>query len=132
MINKSNIRLISAFLALALSGLIAIQIYWINNAIEIEQQRFETNVSNALNQVVDMVERQEVASKVRKSFDASRKGKMFFMGIDSIISKNINRKDTTTSGLVYWNEVSPGELQTEFRQITQDGNIESVSEIKTD
>ena len=72
MINKSNIRLISAFLALALSGLIAIQIYWINNAIELEQQRFETNVSNALNQVVDMVERQEVASKVRKSFDASR------------------------------------------------------------
>ena len=132
MINKSNIRLISAFLALALSGLIAIQIYWINNAIELEQQRFETNVSNALNQVVDMVERQEVASKVRKSFDASRQGKMFFMGIDSIISKNINRKDTTTSGLVYWNEVSPGELQTEFRQITQDGNIEAVTEIKTD
>jgi len=132
MINKSNIRLISALLALSLSGLIAIQIYWINNAIELEQQRFETNVSNALNQVVDMVERQEVASKVRKSFDASRQGKMFFMGIDSIISKNLNRKDTTTSGLVYWNEVSPGELQTEFRQITQDGNIESVSEIKTD
>ncbi|MEZ5172618.1 MAG: HAMP domain-containing sensor histidine kinase [Bacteroidia bacterium] len=132
MINRSNIRIIIALLTLALSGLIAIQIYWIDNAIDLERQRFETNVANAMQNVVDLVERQEVASKVRKSFDASRQGKMFFMGIDSIISKNINRKDTTTSGLVYWNEVSPGELQTEFRQLTQDGTIESVSEIRND
>ena len=132
MINKNNIRIISVLLTLALAGLIAIQIYWINNAINLERQRFETNVSNALQQVVDMAERQEVANKVRNSFDASRQGKMFFMGIDSIISQNINRKDTTTSGLVYWNEVSPGELQTEFRQLSQDGSIESVSEIRTD
>lgn len=132
MINRSNIRIIIALLTLALSGLIAIQIYWINNAIDLERQRFETNVANAMQNVVDLVERQEVASKVRKSFDASRQGKMFFMGIDSIISKNLNRKDTTTSGLVYWNEVSPGELQTEFRQLTQDGTIESVSEIRND
>jgi len=131
-INRSNIRIIIALLTLALSGLIAIQIYWINNAIDLERQRFETNVANAMQNVVDLVERQEVASKVRKSFDASRQGKMFFMGIDSIISKNITRKDTTTSGLVYWNEVSPGELQTEFRQLNQDGTIESVSEIRND
>lgn len=132
MINKNNIRIISVLLILSLAGLIAIQIYWINNAINLERQRFETNVTNALQQVVNMAERQEVANKVRNSFDASRQGKMFFMGIDSIISQNINRKDTTTSGLVYWNEVSPGELQTEFRQLSQDGSIESVSEIRTD
>lgn len=132
MINRSNIRIISVLLALALSGLIAIQIYWINNAIDLERQRFETNVSNALQNVVEMVERQEVASNVRKRFDASKQGKMFFMGIDSLIRQNINRKDTTTSGLVFWNEVSPGELQTEFRQLTQDGLVESVSEFRTD
>ncbi|MDP4828371.1 MAG: hypothetical protein NWR73_11830, partial [Flavobacteriales bacterium] len=108
MINRSNIRIISVLLALALSGLIAIQIYWIDNAIDLERQRFETNVSNALQNVVEMVERQEVASNVRKRFDASKQGKMFFMGIDSLIRQNINRKDTTTSGLVFWNEVSPG------------------------
>lgn len=132
MINRGNIRIIIALLTLSLSGLVAIQIYWINNAIDLERQRFETTVASAMQNVVDLVERQEVASKVRKSFDASRQGKMFFMGIDSIISKNISRKDTTTSGLVYWNEVSPGELQTEFRQLTQDGTIESVSEIRND
>jgi two-component system phosphate regulon sensor histidine kinase PhoR len=132
MINRSNIRLIIGLMILALSGLIIIQIYWINNAIDLERQRFESIVNQALHNVVEMVERQEVASKVRTRFDASKQGKMFFLGIDSLIRKSIDRKDTTTSGLVFWNEVSPGELQTEFRQLNQDGSIEFVAETRTD
>lgn len=132
MINQKNIRLIIALMVLALTGLIAIQIYWINNAIDLERQRFETTVNQALQNVVEMVERQEVANKVRTRFDASKQGKMFFLGIDSLIRKSIDRKDTTTSGLVFWNEVSPGELQTEFRQLNQDGSIEFVGETRTD
>ena len=132
MINQKNIRLIIALMVLALAGLIAIQIYWINNAIDLERQRFETTVNQALQNVVEMVERQEVANKVRTRFDASKQGKMFFLGIDSLIRKSIDRKDTTTSGLVFWNEVSPGELQTEFRQLNQDGSIEFVGETRTD
>ena len=45
MINQKNIRLIIAMMVLALTGLIAIQIYWINNAIDLERQRFETTVN---------------------------------------------------------------------------------------
>ncbi len=132
MINRSNIRLIIGLMILALSGLIIIQIYWINNAIDLERQRFESTVNQALQNVVEMVERQEVANKVRTRFDASKQGKMFFLGIDSLIRKSIDRKDTTTSGLVFWNEVSPGELQTEFRQLNQDGSIEYVGETRSD
>jgi len=132
MINRRNIRLIIFLISGALSGLIAIQIYWIGNALELEKQRFENTVNTALQSVSEMVEKQEVAQNVRKRFDASRQGKKFFLGIDSLIRKSINRKDTTTSGLVYWNQISPGELQTEFRQITQDGNIEIIEENKTD
>ncbi len=132
MINRGNIRLIIGLMILALSGLIIIQIYWINNAIDLERQRFESTVNQALHNVVEMVERQEVANKVRTRFDASKQGKMFFLGIDSLIRKSIDRKDTTTSGLVFWNEVSPGELQTEFRQLNQDGSIEFVGETRTD
>jgi two-component system phosphate regulon sensor histidine kinase PhoR len=132
MINRSNIRLIIGLMVLALSGLIVIQIYWINNAIDLERQRFESTVNQVLQNVVEMVERQEVANKVRTRFDASKQGKMFFLGIDSLIRKSIDRKDTTTSGLVFWNEVSPGELQTEFRQLNQDGSIEFVGETRTD
>jgi two-component system phosphate regulon sensor histidine kinase PhoR len=117
---------------LALSGLVAIQIYWIKNAFELEKQRFENTIVTALQNVVEHVEKQEVAQSVRKRFDASRQGKQFFLGIDSLIRKNINRKDTTTSGIVYWNEISPGELQTEIRQLSQDGTIETIEENKID
>jgi two-component system phosphate regulon sensor histidine kinase PhoR len=128
MINRANIRLIIALMVVALAGLIGIQIYWIDNAISLERQRFESTVNQVLANVVELVEKQEVAQNVRKKFDASRQGKMFFMGIDSLIRQNIDREDTTTSGLVFWNEVSPGEIQTEFRQLSADGTVEIIEE----
>ena len=115
-------------MVLALAGLIGIQIYWIDNAVTLERQRFESTVNTVMSNVVEHIEKQEVAQNVRKKFDASRLGKTFFMGIDSLIRKNINRKDTTTSGLVFWNEVSPGELQAEFRQLNADGSVEVIEE----
>jgi two-component system phosphate regulon sensor histidine kinase PhoR len=132
MINRSNIRLIIVLMVLALSGLITIQIFWIDNAITLERQRFESSVNTVLSNVVELVEKQEVAQNVRKRFDMSRQGKVFFMGIDSLIRQNINRKDTTTSGLVFWNEVSPGEIQTEIRQLSQDGTVEIIEENYSD
>jgi two-component system phosphate regulon sensor histidine kinase PhoR len=57
---------------------------------------------------------------------------MFFMGIDSLIRKSTTKKDTTTSGLVFWNEISPGELQAEFRQINKDGAVELIEETRFD
>ncbi len=132
MINRTNIRLIIALMVLALTGLITIQIFWIDNAITLEKQRFESTVNTVMANVVELVEKNEVAQNVRKRFDVSRQGKTFFLGIDSLIRQNINRKDTTTSGLVFWNEVSPGEIQTEIRQLSQDGTVEIIEENYSD
>lgn len=132
MINRANIRLIIALMVLALTGLITIQIFWIDNAITLEKQRFESTVKSVMSNVVELVEKNEVAQNVRKRFDVSRQGKTFFLGIDSLIRQNINRKDTTTSGLVFWNEVSPGEIQTEIRQLSQDGTVEIIEENYSD
>lgn len=132
MINRRNIRLVISLIVVALVGLIGIQIIWIRSAVQLERQRFESTVSQALLNVAEMLEKQEVASNVRKRFDVSRQGKTFFMGIDSLIRKSINRNDTTTSGLVFWNEISPGELQTEFHQISKDGTIDVIEETRQD
>ena len=132
MINRANIRLIIALMVLALTGLITIQIFWIDNAITLEKQRFESTVKSVMSNVVELVEKNEVAQNVRKRFDVSRQGKTFFLGIDSLIRQNINRRDTTTSGLVFWNEVSPGEIQTEIRQLSQDGTVEIIEENYSD
>jgi len=56
MINRANIRLIIALMVVALAGLIGIQIYWIDNAISLERQRFESTVNQVLAIVVELVE----------------------------------------------------------------------------
>lgn len=132
MINRTNIRVIIVLMVIALAGLTAIQIYWIRNAMDLEQERFESLVNTSMRNVAELVERKEVAVNVRKRFDVTRQGKLFYLGIDSLIRKSIDRKDTTTSGLVFWNEVSPGELQTEFRQFNQDGSVDVIEEIRKD
>lgn len=132
MLNKKLLKLIILSMIIAMSGLVILQIYTLNNAIKLEEQMFETSVNQAINQVSELIEKHEVAVNVRDNFDLSSQGKMFFMGIDSLISKSSSKKDTTTSGLVFWNEISPGELQAEFRQINKDGAIELIEETRFD
>jgi len=50
--NKSNSGSITAMASLALIGLISIQVYWINNSVEMGGA-FEQNVNEALNNVVN-------------------------------------------------------------------------------
>lgn len=78
--------------SLALIGLIAIQLYWINNAMTLGKQRFEQNVNEALNNVVSRMEKQIAASKIRKRFNFRKQGIRWFTPQDSLTgeSKFIN------------------------------------------
>ena len=49
--NKNNIKIIVLIASVALLGLIAVQLYWIKDAIQIGEERFEQNVNEALNNV---------------------------------------------------------------------------------
>jgi two-component system, OmpR family, phosphate regulon sensor histidine kinase PhoR len=78
MMNKNNIRIITIMASLALMGLIAIQIYWVNNAIVLGEERFEQNVNEALNNVVAHLEKQQTAAKVTKRFNFRKQGMRWF------------------------------------------------------
>ena len=58
--NKLTLRLIISLMTIALLGLISFQLYWINNAIKINQSEFEQDVNEALRNVVKKLEKQEV------------------------------------------------------------------------
>ncbi len=58
--NKRQIRWIIALMTVALIGLVASQIYWINHARSVAQAQFDQNVQDALQNVVHKLERQEV------------------------------------------------------------------------
>ncbi len=74
MINKGNIRTITIMATLALLGLVAIQIYWVNNAITLGEQRFEQSVNEALNNVVLRMEKQMAAAKITQKFNFRKQG----------------------------------------------------------
>jgi len=74
MMNKGNIRTITIMASLALLGLIAIQIYWVNNAITLGEQRFEQSVNEALNNVVLRLEKHSAAAKITQKFKFRKQG----------------------------------------------------------
>ena len=68
--NHQQLRNIVIVIALALAGLIGIQIYWITNAIDLERDRISRGASEALNDVVDLVERHEMLTKIKSHQEA--------------------------------------------------------------
>ena len=68
--NHQQLRNIVIVIALALSGLIGIQIYWITNAIDLERDRISRGASEALNDVIDLVERHEMLTKIKSHQEA--------------------------------------------------------------
>lgn len=72
--NRGNIRIITIMASLALLGLVAIQIYWVNNAVTLGEQRFEQSVNEALNNVVARLEKQSAAAKITQKFNFRKQG----------------------------------------------------------
>jgi len=87
-------------MALALIGLISFQMYWINNAINISEDRFKKGVQDALNAVSDKLERQEIVYAAANTLQYTQEGKTWF-GTDSIkfISQG-NKHDVDTGFLL--------------------------------
>lgn len=91
MMNRGNIRIITIMASLALIGLIAIQIYWVNNAITLGNQRFEQSVNEALNNVVLRIEKQSAAAKITQKFNFRKQG---------IITASLSNPSSKTKAMV--------------------------------
>lgn len=67
---ERKIKILTAVMTASVVGLIALQLYWINNLIKIEEERFERSAHNALVRTAFNLERQEAArTVVRKISD---------------------------------------------------------------
>src|SRR3954466_8836858 len=58
--SKNKIRLIILSMAIALVGLVSFQMYWINLAVEVKNERFSQSVHEALEAVSKGLEKQEI------------------------------------------------------------------------
>ncbi len=81
---KHNIGLITILTAIALTGLIITQLYWINNAFTLKQQHFSLSVNEALNNLVYKLEKQNAAAKIKRRLNLRKQGMRWVMQSDSL------------------------------------------------
>ena len=126
---QNTIKWIIVLMGLALIGLISFQMYWINNAINISEDRFNKGVQDALNSVSDKLEQQEIVYTVAKKLQYSQQGKTW-IGLDSIKFISTNKKnDSSKSILIREEDVR----KFYFRHDSADGDRKNLTiDIETD
>ncbi|WP_111628720.1 sensor histidine kinase [Larkinella arboricola] len=63
---KQRIRWIAALMTVGLLGLISLQLYWIDNALSLQKEQFDSRVTDGLQEVVRTLERQEILYLARQ------------------------------------------------------------------
>ena len=71
--SKRLLWILAGFMAIIMLGLIFVQSYWINNAIEIKEKQFNQLVSRALSNVIYQIEKDEAVYIISDHFNSLRK-----------------------------------------------------------
>ncbi len=82
--NSNNLRALTIVASVALAGLVAIQAYWVNNAINIGKERFDENVVTSLNNVVALMEKKLTAANMSKKINFRKQGIRWYTPQDSV------------------------------------------------
>lgn len=72
--NKQNVSVISIIVSLAFLALIAIQIYWIKNDIDLKEEEFVGHVNTALNNTAYKLEKASYKDKIAKKVKLRKQG----------------------------------------------------------
>ena len=114
-------------MSLALLGLTSFQLYWINSALRLNRERFEKDVSESLNFVVNKLEKQETYLFAYKTFKQFSSGSSqgdssnpFFLSNKIIHFNAFQKKDDFANYLLQFED------STEYS--VQGGNIKIVPE----
>lgn len=68
--SKQRIRWIVALMAIGLLGLVGLQLYWISSALQLQKEQFAYKVTDALQEVVRTLERQEIVYLTKQRIQA--------------------------------------------------------------
>lgn len=63
---KQNLSLVTALVSVALIGLVAVQLFWIRNAVELKEDEFNRKVHEALDNLVYRLDKSSAAAKIQK------------------------------------------------------------------
>jgi two-component system phosphate regulon sensor histidine kinase PhoR len=129
---EKKLKIIVTLMSLALIGLIAIQVYWIKHTLAIEELRFDANVSSALSEFVNRIDKEETASVLIQR--VLPKGERIFI-IDSIGNNKIRPFTiwTESRNEIYKESLTEGNsFNIEYEETIIDGDMEAILRVDSE
>ncbi|MFD2572334.1 sensor histidine kinase [Spirosoma soli] len=90
--SKQRIRWIVLLMAVGLLGLVGLQLYWIGSALQLQKEQFAYKVTDALQEVVRTLERQEIKVYLTKQHTQAREQQSRLMAIAKKEGKSTTSK----------------------------------------
>jgi len=82
--SRKNIIIIVIVTSLALIGMVGIQLYWIQKAIEVREDNFNRSLNEAINIVIDKLEKLEAMNEIQTTMNVMERGTEFYHRVDSV------------------------------------------------
>jgi two-component system, OmpR family, phosphate regulon sensor histidine kinase PhoR len=120
-----HLRLVVAVVCMAMLGLIGIQIYWITNAFSLERDKVVHSASEALNEVIELLERHETLTKLRTHQEAKY---LFFQDSSAVNEMPFPPDDSLVEYVVNKNIQRNGD-RIEMHVVEERGDIKSEQKI---
>jgi len=141
---EKKLKIIIGLMSVALFGLIVVQIYWIKNAIELEEKLFDYNVNDAMQSVVKKISQHESAEYVVHKLIKSDTDDVFVFKSDNLNKEDIVLKEKRTwvssynydvgdSDVVVRMEISDGDDSSNIMveiNANEEGNKIGITEIR--
>lgn len=138
---KDKVNILIALIAIALVGIIAIQLLWMKNAIKVQNELFDRSVNEAMIATSQRVETLHEVSVIRSIFGSKaptylkygnnyEQGKKPIVILDSIIHREDNRRPFDFDSILIAMEKQIDahiEIDTFYNQSTRKGRIRNVN-----
>lgn len=82
--SRKFIIIIVAITSIALIGMVGIQLYWIQNAIDVRQDTFARSLNEAIDQVITKLEKLEAINEIQTTMNVYERGTEFYNRVDSV------------------------------------------------
>lgn len=116
---KQNTSVITILASISILALIAVQLFWINNAVELREDEFKSSVNEALNNTVEKLDKASAAAKIKKNIRLRKQGIRTYPADYSI--KKVLSTDTMKSKVNNLFEKDKVNVKV-FEELTTDSN----------
>jgi two-component system phosphate regulon sensor histidine kinase PhoR len=128
---EKNLKIIIGLMSVALLGLIAVQIYWIKNAIELEEKLFDYNVNDAMHSVVKKISQLESAEYVVHKLIKPDADDVFVFESDILNKEDIVLREKKTWVSSNYHDVRDSDVVVRMEVSDGDDSSKVIVEINT-